>query len=176
MDRVDDLLDDEEETPAPPDNASAAQTRLDREKAKLKKEVEDLRGWKAEREKTDRAASVAETFKDIGLNPKHAKFYQAEDASPEAIKAWAVEEDFLQLGEGEQAPVAPSTGFTPTVIPGGLPLGAKMYSPQEWAKASVEDPILGQRLLAEGRVTGAQVQPDGKVTFPELRQGLGLDR
>ena len=132
MDRVDDLLDgdDSGDQDTPSQNRSAAETRIERDKAKLQKEIEELRSWKAEREQADRTQSVAATFSELGLNPKHAQFYQGQETTTEAVRAWAVEQEFLSVdNQGETAPAAPpEVGFTPTTFGEGQHLGARFYT------------------------------------------------
>ena len=155
---VDDLLDEDEgerSTPEPRGNDAAAQARIDREKQKLRKEVDELRAWKVEREQADRARSVEATFAELGLNPKHAKFYQAEDASADAIKAWATAEDLLGIESEENPsppPPAPTTGFTPTVIAGGTALGSKVYTMEEFSQLLETNPNQAMQIYNAGRV------------------------
>src|SRR5262245_16768459 len=95
------LLGDEEPEPEKPksDNQlAAAQRRLN----KAEKELEELRAFKAETEKQTRTAAVGQAFSTLGLNPKQASFYQGEDHSVDAIKAWALEVELLQPQEDEE--------------------------------------------------------------------------
>ena len=150
-----DAFDDEDsQEQADPPEESPAQKRLDREKAKLRKELDELKAYKAEREKADRGASITATAAELGINPKHAAFYQDEDASPEAIKAWAIANDFLAFAEGEEPAEVPTTGFTPTVIE-GTPPGSKIYEFDEWMKLSQTDPAKAAQLWTAGRVAEA---------------------
>lgn len=148
-----DSFDDEEdqEQEAQQEDPPAKQ-RLDREKAKLRKELDELKAWKAEREKADRGATVAGIAKELGLNPRHAQFYQGEDASPEAIKAWAVENEFL-ANDADAEPAAAPTGadYAPTDI-GGLPVGTKMYSFEEYEDIRKSNPFKADELRRAGRV------------------------
>ena len=152
-------FDDEEseEQPDPPEK-NPAQQRLDREKAKLKKENEELRAYKAEREKADHQATVQKTFAEVGLNPKWSEFYQGEEATPEAVKAWALAKDFIQPSEdNNEEPAAPTTGFTPTVIE-GQPLGTKFYSFEEYEEIRKTDPMKADGLRRAGRVQKVEPQ------------------
>jgi len=161
------LEDDEEETEPQPDpkqsnQLNAAQRKL----AKAEKELEELRQFKADQEKATRTNSITETFKEIGLNPKWAKFYQGEEVTPETIKAWAVAEDFITLEATGSAETAEApTGYTPTVIPEGQTLGAKVFTPAEFKELARSDPGQAQKVFNEGRVNMAAV-----------RQGLGPDK
>lgn len=171
MDRVDDLLDGEDDTqPEESDNRSFAELRkaygrLEKQNKAAASELEELRAFKVEREQQERHQAIAATFTEIGLNPKHAKFYQGEDATPEAIKAWAVAEDFLPADGELPEPAAATSGYTPTVITDPKTLGSRNYSVSEWKELARTNPDLAQRLHAEGR-----------VDLAGLRVGLGPDR
>ena len=151
-----DLLDDDEEqedTQEQQSNASAAEKRLDREKAKLKKEIEELRTWKQEREAADKARTVKEVFTEVGLNQKWADFYRGEETTPEAVKAWAVANDFLQIAEdAEPEPAAAPTGYTPTVIQGGEPPAGKMYTRAEMEEIARVNLPRARALADSGKV------------------------
>src|SRR3990167_10746802 len=169
MPSIEELLGDDEETETPPatdpkTNAAFAQQR--KELAALKKEAEELRAFKAEREQADRKAGVEDTLKDLGVPARRAKYYPTDgEATPDAIKAWAIEEEFLALAEGEEAPVPETRGYTPTVIAESHVLGGKNLTAVEWREIAKRDPGEGQRLLDQGRVNMA-----------ELRNGLGPER
>lgn len=149
MDRIDDLLGDGEETPEQPDgkaNAAFAQQR--KELAALKKEAEELRAFRAQTESKARSTSVADTLKELGVPAGRAKFYPDEaETTPEAIRAWAIEEEFL-AAEGE--PVA--EGYKPTVIPDSTPLGSKVLSHEEFAELMKQDQNRAFALYQAGRV------------------------
>ena len=152
-----DLLDDDEDqedTQEQQSNASAAEKRLDREKAKLKKELEELRTWKQEREAADKARTVKEVFTEVGLNQKWADFYRGEETSPEAVRAWALANDFLQIEEDAEpeAPAAAPTGYTPTVIQGGEPPAGKMYTRKEMEDIARVNPQRARALADSGKV------------------------
>ena len=154
-DPLEDLLNSgDEETPNDKgqDNESAAQARLDREKAKLKKQVEELTAWKAERETADRASAISNVFGEVGLNPKWSEFYQGEDATPDAIKAWAVDKGFIQVDEDAPEPEVETRGFTPTVVAESQVLGTKSYSFEEWKKVAETDEAKAMQLWNSGRV------------------------
>jgi hypothetical protein len=153
-----DLPDDDEETPAqkPRNNEAAALRKMEKDMKALSTELEELRTFKVEREKQDRGNAVTSAFQELGLNPKHAKFYSGEgDVTVDAIKAWAVAEDFLTVSEDEAAPEAPQPGFTPTVIEGSQAPGSKIYEFDEWMKLSQSDPTRAQQLWKAGRVADA---------------------
>lgn len=155
MPDLDDLLqDDEEDTQPEPrskDNAAFAQMR--KEKKQLEKEVEELRAFRVEAEKAQRGATLSEVATQIGLNPKHAKFYPTDaETTAEALKAWAVAEDFIQVEEGEQEAPAPREGFTPTVVSEGQPISSKTYSYEDWRKLLASDQDKAMQLWNSGRV------------------------
>lgn len=149
---------DDEETPQeqPRNNEAAARRKLEKEMKALSTELEDLRAFRAEREKQDRANSVSTAFQALGLNPLHAKFYTGEgDVTEDAVKAWAVENQFLRLEEGEAAPEPAPAGFTPTVIEGSQALGGKVYPFDEWMTLSQSDPDKANAIWKAGRVADA---------------------
>lgn len=166
MSDYDDLLDDDEDDKPEPkakDNAAFAQMR--KELKDLKKEADELRAFREEREKADRALAISEVFKEVGLNPKHAKFYQGDEATPDAIKAWAVAEDFLQVNEDEApAPAPEQRGFTPTVINEGQALGTKVYTFEEYEELRKSDPQRAQKAREANRVQ-RETAPGGSVLF-----------
>ena len=169
MPSIEELLGDDEETETPPatdpkTNAAFAQQR--KELAALKKEAEELRAFKAEREQADRKATVSETFKALGLNPKHSGWFPGDqEASEDAVKAWALENELISLAEGEPPPEPETRGYTPTVIAESHVLGGKTLTAVEWREIAKRDHAEGQRLLDQGRVNMA-----------ELRNGLGPER
>ena len=144
-----------ENAPKQPSNSEWARLRKELKEAKAAaKEAEELRAFKAEREKADREATVKTAFQELGLNPKHAKFYSGEgDVTPDAVRAWAVAEDFLQVEEGEAAEEpAPAAGFTPTVISEAKTVGSKVFSFDEFLELSKTDPGRANELWRAGRV------------------------
>ena len=165
---MEDILLGDEENPEPepePKRDAAAFAQMRRELKAMKQEAEELRAFKAQAEQQARTATVADVFKEVGLKPKHAKFYPTEgDVSPDAIKAWAVEEAFLEVEEGEEVPAPPKqeTGFTPTVIGEGTPLGAKTYSFEEFEQLLQADPTKATRVWKTGLVA-KQPAPGGSV-------------
>lgn len=158
---IDDLFDGEEEqgnqkTPKDED-ADRAWATMRRKLDKLEKEAQELRAYKVEVETKQRTASVADAFTALGLKPKHAEFYPADaPTEPDAIKAWAVDKELLALEEGEEVTevtTSPqSTGFTPTAVGEGAPLGSKRYSFEEWEKLLASDPNRAMQVWNAGRV------------------------
>lgn len=158
--------DAEDENPDQQSNAQQAQARLDREKAKLKKELEELRAFKAETEERGRQQSVAQTLKEIGLREEWAEFYKGEESTPDAVRQWAVDKKFLQPSEDEPAePPAPApTGYTPTVIAEASVPGSKTYSMDEFNKMMNEGQAeKAMKLWSQGRV--AKHAAPGGSTF-----------
>lgn len=52
----------------------------------------------------ERSSTVAELIKEAGGDPRYAKFYVSEDASPETVKAWIQSEsELLGIKPPEQA-------------------------------------------------------------------------
>ena len=156
-DDIDFDLSDDDEVPAPQDEArqkrEAAQIRKQLKQAEAQlSELEELRTFKAEQEKVARQNAVSTVFTEVGLNPKWAGFYNGDDSSPEAIKQWAVEQEFLQPQEGEPAPAPVSTGFTPTVIAESAPTGSKIYSQEEFMDLLKTDQAKAMQVHAAGRV------------------------
>lgn len=167
MPQDDFLLDDEEDEGTeqqavadPKQNAAFAQMR--KEKKALEKELSELRAFRQEQEKAQRTATVAEAFKQVGLQPDWAEFYQGEDASAEAVRQWAIAKKFLQPAEGEPAPepvAPPTTGFTPTVIEGGTSLGSKIYTHDEFTEMLKTDQARAFQLYQAGRVKLDKLEP-----------------
>jgi len=157
----DDIFDvpDDDEVQAPPqDEAKQKREAADirkrlKEAETLAKEVEELRVFKAEREKADRQNAVTGAFTALGLQPEWTKFFDGEETTEDAVKAWAVSNKFLQPAEDEPAPEPVSTGYTPTVIEGS-PIGSKIYSFDEWLKMSETDPAQANQLWKSNRVEG----------------------
>lgn len=150
-------LSDDDEVPAPQAEAQRKREAADiRKRLKaaeaLEKEVEELRTFRQEREKVDRQNAVSTVFKDVGLNPKWVGFYNAEDFSPEAVKQWAIEQEFLQPVEGEPAPEPAVAGFTPTVIAESASVGSKVYSQDEFMELLKTDPNKATQVHQAGRV------------------------
>jgi len=160
------FLDDDEDEESTTENKSAsAFAQMRKELKASKKELEELRVFKVEQEKVQRVTSVAEAFKGVGLNPKHAKFYPADsEPTPEAIKEWALAEDFIKAEEGEaEAPPPPEeAGFTPTVVSGGATPGAKVYTAEEFDQLMLTDPTKAMQVYKAGRVQKEQA-PGGSV-------------
>ena len=146
----DEETDESAEEPKQNNQLAAAQRKL----AKLEKEAEELRQFRAEREQQDRQNTVKQVFSEVGLQPEWAEFYQSEDATPEAVKQWAVTKKFLTQAEPEETapPVAPATGFTPTVVADASPVGSKMYEADEFAALLARDPVKAEQVYKAGRL------------------------
>ena len=145
--------------------------KLEKQLRAYEKELGDLRAFREEHVKAERATVIESTFKEVGLNPKHAKLFSAlnPDADPaaitkEAIATFASEYSLAPEGETElEAPPAP-TGFVPmSSSMASAPSGT--VSREEWIRMSAADPVKAEALLNAGR-----------VDFAGLRDGLGPDR
>lgn len=155
----DDEADQESGKERTPNALAAAQRKL----SKAEKELEELRAYKAEQDSRNRSNSVEEALKGLGVPERRAKYYPADaDVTADAVRAWAVEEEFISLGENEAAPA--QSGFTPTVVPEGQSLGGRVWSAAEWRDLARTNPAEAQRLHAEGR-----------VNLAALREGIGPD-
>lgn len=155
-DPLTDLLGDDEEpsgdAPDKPKHDSQLQT-AQRKLQKAEKELEELRAYKAERDTADRHQGVSQAFTSLGLNPKHAKFFPKDtEVTEDAVRAWAVAEDFLVENPDQPTPEAPTPGFTPTVISEGQALGARFYTFEEYEEVRRQDPAKADQLRRAGRV------------------------
>lgn len=145
---------DDEETPEQEPKQDNQLNAAQRKLAKVEKELEELRTFRAEREKQDRQNTVKQVFSEVGLQPEWAEFYQGEEATPDAVKQWAVAKKFLTQEEQEEAPapVAPTTGFTPTVVADASPVGSKIYEADEFAALLARDPVKAEQVYKAGRL------------------------
>jgi len=152
MDEFDDLLEDEDETPeTKPDNASAAKARIDRQKAKLQKELDELKAWKVERERADRDQAVKAALEAVGVDMRSVNFYQELIAAEDPAAALpSLKQKYL--GEEEEATPAPQAGFTPTVFEEATPAAAKRLTRQEWEDVMRENPARATALAEAGKV------------------------
>ena len=159
------LSDDDEVSTSQDDAAQKREAADIRKRLKaaeaLTQEVEELRAFRQEREKADRQNAVTSVFNEVGLNPKWAGFYNGDDSSPEAIKAWAIEQEFIQPQEDDTPAPVQSTGFTPTVIPDSAPLGSKIYSGEEFELLLKHDPKKAEAVYKAGRYK--KEEPDWKL-------------
>ncbi len=165
-DMSDSFLDDnEDENTGTEDKSASAFAAMRKELKASKKELEELRTFRAEQATLQRATAIQTVAKELGINPKHAGFYPIEqEPTPEAIKAWAIETDLLQVEEGEASEPPPSTetGFTPTVVSGGATPGAKVYTAEEFDQLMEVDPTKAMQVYKAGRVQKEQA-PGGSV-------------
>ena len=147
----DEPFDDDEEPEAdqPAANREAAERRVARRDARIQKELEELRAYKAENEAANRKAQVKDVFQQAELNPRWADFYQGEEATPEAVRAWAVQNELIQVED--EAP-APTTGYTPTVIESGHVPAGKTYTRKEMEEIARDNPARARALADSGKV------------------------
>jgi len=129
--------------------------KLEKQLRSYEKELSELRSFREERVKAERTAAVESTFKDVGLNPKHAKLWAAlnPEAEPtaEAVAGFAAEYGLVtENGEQVEAPAPPS--FTPTLPTGAGPAQATKISRAEFRQMYDRDPANALKLLEQGRV------------------------
>lgn len=78
-------------------------------RSQLKRALAELKETRSERDTLKsqvRNASLKDVFADAGVNAKYAKFYDGEDLTVEAVKAWGLENDFIAADAGDD--VAPT--------------------------------------------------------------------
>ena len=108
----------------------------DKERKALAAEVESLREFQAQVVSERKEQALTTTFKEVGLNPAHAKLFQAlqpdlapEDITPEAVAKFASEYSLVTTtGETVEAPEE-TVGFKPVTTGNGPPL--KEYTSEE---------------------------------------------
>lgn len=151
------LLGDDEENPGTPDNAAFAKMR--KELKALQREADELRAFKAQAEQKAREGELANVFQQIGLKPRHAKFYPADaETTPEAIQQWAISEEFITVDAeagGQETTVSvtsPQAGFTPTILTEGATPAMKRYTREEFEQIMRENPERGRALAEAGKV------------------------
>jgi len=154
-----DLFDDvEEETETQQDSGPMKQLRghankLEKTLKAKDTELEELRTFKAEYEKTQRTSSVQKVFTDLNLNAAAAKFWNLEnpdsEPSAETVGKWAVENGFAQVTD---EPADQGIGFTPTTTSEGFAPGTKTYEGDEARKLLKDDPAKAMKLLETGRL------------------------
>ena len=142
--------------------------KLEKQLRAYEKELADLRTYREDHVKVERATVIESTFKEVGLNPKHAKLFSAlnPDADPAAITRETIasfaSEYSLAPEEGSvvEAPLQ-ATGFVPTSTSmASAPSG--VVSREEWMRLSATDPVKAEALWSAGR-----------VDLAGLRDGLG---
>jgi len=151
------LLGDDDDSPKsePESREKAAFAQMRKELKALKTEAEELRAFKAQAEQQNRQAAVADVFTQIGLKPKHAKFYPTDgDTSAEAVRVWAIAEELLEVEEGEEQAPPPhlTEGFTPTVIADGATPAAKRWTREEFEAGMRVNPDLWGARASAGKV------------------------
>ena len=142
--------------------------KLEKQVQAYEKELADLRAYREEHVKAERNVVIESSFKEAGLNPKHAKLFSAlnPDVDPAAITKEAIatfaSEYSLAPEEGSvvEAPLQ-ATGFVPTSTSmASAPSG--VVSRDEWMRLSATDPVKAEALWSAGR-----------VDLAGLREGLG---
>jgi hypothetical protein len=154
------FLDDQDETRPQDENKSFVELRkhankLEKENKAAAAELEALRSFKAEYDGKLRQETVNATFTELGLNPTHAKFWALEnpetEPAKESVAKWAVDNGFAQEESFSSKPTA-ETGFTPTVLPEGSSIDAKVYTQDEIMELYRTDPDKVKALYNRGRL------------------------
>lgn len=153
MDEYEDMLEDEDEGSEKQDNAAAAKARLDRQKAKLQKENEELRAKLAARERADREMVLKAEFEKRGIPYAAVQVYQGflaaenpEEALPQLFS------QYLPPQEETEEPAPPQAGFTPTVFEERTVPAAKKLTRAEFEDIMRVNPARGQALAEAGKV------------------------
>lgn len=116
---------DEEDTQAGSDNPNFKQLRdyakkLEKQLTKAGKDLETLQAFKAEVEASQRQATVAQVFGEVGLSEKHAALFARlnpeGDVTVEAVRAFATEFELPVKAAGE----VPAPDTTPIVESGQI--------------------------------------------------------
>lgn len=97
-----DLPENDDDTPSGSDDAKGLRKQLNKQAAEMK----ELREQLATALKEKRSSSLKDAFKEAGVNEKYAKFYDGEEVTVEAVKAWGVENDFIAAPASGDAPPA----------------------------------------------------------------------
>ena len=120
----------------------------DREAKQYETELSSLREFKEGVEKEKRASVIEATFKEVGLNPKHADLFSKLNADAEVtvdiVKNFASEYELPTIAGQSVPPVdAPPAGFNPVTSGSPAPL----------AKLTMEDI---NKMLASGDTAAVQ--------------------
>lgn len=170
MTELDDLLggSDAEETEAPQrDN----QNKTIRE---MREAIEAANKARVEVETQLQEYRKREVLRDSGLNDKQTKLFEkayGKDMSPDALKEFreslgleAPQAEAVEESATEEAPVeevAP-TSFRPTDVNAGASRNVKVeWTTAEWNVLRQSDPVKADKVLREGRIVRATVNPGG---------------
>ena len=146
-----------------------AYNRMERENKALKQENDELVGFRGEVLKERKDKAIASSFEEVGLNPKHAKLFQAlnpeveiEQITPQSVAAFAAEYALVTTEGGEVAAPEP-TGYAPVTT--GQASKVSALSRDEWIKLAQTDQLAAQKAWE-----------DGRVDLSGIRAGLGPSR
>ena len=151
-----DLDDDADDSPdvQQPENNAFKQLRtharkLEKDLKEASKELEELRTFRADLERDNRANSVKEQFKSLGLTEKQAELFPSEgDVTEEAVRKFAVDFGLIQPSEDGSDE---NTGFTPAPTEGS-PTGSKQLSAEEFWTLYKDNPSEAMAAAKKGRV------------------------
>ncbi len=166
-------LDDENETGADASagSDSASMKELRDAYKRIEKENKAFKADQAKREADSRNALVASTFKEVGLNEKHATLFAKVnpevEVTADAVKAFAAEYDLTTSDGGTvdaPAPVDAPSGPKPVMTGSAAPdLGT--LTPEEAMKLPVEE---RNKLKEAGRIESLPHNEDGSLAIDWL--------
>jgi hypothetical protein len=128
------------------DAQAAAQRLVEKDRKQREKDDAELATYRQGK----RDADLKAVFEKAEVTPALAKFFPADqEATPEAVKAWAEAEGLVTV---TAAPSARQSFITPT--PGGISAGTVpvKVSMGEWETTNRRDPEQALRLLEENKV------------------------
>ena len=133
---------------------SDALHRKEKEADKLRKQVESLTAQVEKDAAERRSSSLVSAAKQLGIKDKHIGFYPS-DASPEAeaVKQWAIDNEFIAPGSGEKTTEEKQEGFDSGGFGGNEDSGpAGVISSEEAFAIYQKDPQKALKLLKDGKV------------------------
>lgn len=132
--------------------------RLEKDLAKARKELEELRAYRAAAEAERRAAQVKAAFQSVGLNERWADLYVKvhpdAEPTPESVRAFAEEYSLpipatKQEEQQQPTPPAATEPFAPTATPAATPTGRAPMTWREFAEMHRQDPARAVREAQE---------------------------
>lgn len=152
--------DTETTTAAPPakDNRAFKELRdhakrLEKETAKMNRELAELREFKSSITKAERAQQVQGAFKELGLNEKQAELFlrvtDAEEITVDSVKQFAQQYGLIV---GDEDTTTVDGGFPPTNVSTTAESTGRMLSRDEFEKLAATNPTRARQYLTEGRV------------------------
>lgn len=172
MPSIDDILDalkDEDgseeepvETSAPKENKAFKELRdhakrLERENARLNKEMGELRDFKSSVTKAEKAKQVQGAFKELGLNEKQAELFlrvtDTDEITTDGVREFAQQYGLI-VGEedGDISTTTVGGGFPPSNVTGSADPGTRVVTRDDFEKIAKTNPTKARELLSEGRV------------------------